>query len=351
MSEHTNQSRRAYLVGIGALATLGGCSQEDQGPEGTPEQTPVETSTASPTPTDTATPTATETPTPTETATPTPTSRTPDPDEPLAARYGVDQREATYRETEDGPLRIEASLPDGDRSFPLLVHVHGGAWRYGAPGYGMMDTLARAGVAVASVEYRLSGTATYPAPVRDVTASIKWVRANEPDWNIDTDRVTLMGGSAGAHLAALVAAAPDYPNFQPEGVDVEGSAEVDALVSHYGVFELRHDWACDDRNLGEFFGEDCDSEEVKAEATPLTHVDESHPPTLLFHGDEDELVPVDSSRTYRDTLQQAGVPVEYKELEGVGHGYTEPENEKQAEVRRRTHRRTVNYLFQGPWAE
>lgn len=305
-------TRRRYLLAVGTAATLSGCA-------------------------DTTTP-ATESET------------TPTPENPLGetdARY----REATYRETAEGLFRIKAAIPKGEGPFPVVVHVHGGAWRYGEPRLRGVQRLVERDIATASVEYRLSGTATYPAPVRDVVAAVQWVRANEPGWNIDPDRVALLGGSAGSHLAALVAGAPDQPNFQPEGFDADASAAVDAAVLHYGIYDLTGRDACADRNTKQFFGDDCASESVVAEASPITHVDATHPPVFLFHGDADELVPVEQSRRYRDALDAAGVPVEYTELDGARHGYIDPNNERMADTRRDVHDQTADFLLEGPLAE
>lgn len=218
-------TRRRYLLSVGAAATLSGCG----GDESTTEA-----------------------------------GNTPTPENPIS-ETGANYREETYRETADGPLRVEAAIPSGDGPFPVVVHVHGGAWRYGEPRVRGLRRLVDAGIAAVSVQYRLSGTATYPAPVRDVTAAVKWVRANELGWNIDTERVALLGGSAGAHLAALVAGAPEHPNFQPEGFDVDASAAVDAAVLHYGIYDLTGRDACADRNAKQFFGDDCSSDSVVAD--------------------------------------------------------------------------------------
>lgn len=305
-------TRRRYLLGVGTAATLSGCGESET----------AETDSGG----------------------------TPTPDNPLA-ETDAGYREAVYRETPEGPLSIEAAIPDGEGPFPAVVHVHGGAWRYGEPRLRGLKRLVEAGIATASVEYRLSGTATYPAPVRDVVAAVRWVRANEPGWNIDTERVALLGGSAGAHLAALVAGAPEHPNFQPDGFDVDASAAVEAAVLHYGIYDLTGRDACADQNTRQFFGDACGSESVVAEASPITHVDGEHPPVWLFHGTADELVPPEQSQRYRDALDSAGVSVEYTEIEGANHGYIDPNNEGMADTRRKVHGQTADALLDGVLAE
>jgi len=322
-------TRRNYLLSVGTVATLAGCgSEEPNGDRANGNQSTEQR----------------------------PSIEPPATDDPLAERYELLERETVYRETDEGPLRVVASLPDATGSIPVLMHYHGGAYRGGGPGYLGMDRLARAGIAVVSVEYRLSGTATYPAAVRDVIASIQWVQAGGPDWNIDPDRVALTGDSAGAHLAALAAAAPDHPNFQPENVPVDTPVDIDGVIPHYGIFDFRPEWVCERGStrvpLEAFLGEPCEeATELRAEASPAAHVDGDHPPVLLFHGEDDQELPVRTARAYRETLEEAGVPVEYREFEGVGHQYFARDTDRREDVFQESHRRMVTILFEGPWSD
>jgi acetyl esterase/lipase len=326
-------TRRNYLLSVGAVAGLAGCGSDESnenradGGRSNGEQ-------------------QTEAP---------PTIEPPDPSDPLAERYDLIERETVYRETPEEPLRVVASLPDATGPVPVLMHFHGGAFRGGSPGYLGMDTLARAGIGVISAGYRVSGTARYPAAVRDVIASIQWVQAGEPDWNIATDRVALTGDSAGAHLAAL-AAAPDHPNFQPVDFPVDATVDVDGVIPHYGIFDFRPEWVCERGStrvpLEEFLGKPCDEAiELRAEASPAAHVDSDHPPALIFHGEDDTELPVRTARAYRERLAEAGVPVEYREFEGVGHQYFARDTDRREEVFLESHRRMVTVLFEGPWSD
>lgn len=322
-------TRRKCLLGLCTLTGLSGCSGSGGGDSTSPAHTPTVT--------------ATRTSTPTE-VTPTPTS-----EEPLAAKYYTEREEAVYRETEDGPLSVIASIPSADGAFPLVVHIHGGAWQQGSAGYPGMEMLARAGIAVASVEYRLTGTAPHPAQIRDVNAAVRWLKANPQGWEIDTDRIALTGGSAGAHLSSLLAAAPNVKKFQPKGFDLEQPPTVDAVVPHYGAYDLRFEDGCGEAfpaPLRKLLDGKCSSEELKAEVSPITHIDNADPAVLLFHGGQDEMVPVEQSRRYRDALEKAGVPVKYHELEGVGHGYL-----AKKDLVRRTHEQMVTFLNEGPWRD
>jgi len=280
----------------------------------------------------------------------------PDLDGPLAERYESIERETVYREIDGQQLRVVAALPAVSDGSPVLMHFHGGAFRYGGPGYDGMEQLARAGIAVISVEYRLSGTATFPAAIRDVIASIQWVQANEPEWSLNPNRVALTGDSAGAHLAALAAAATDHPNFQPENYPVDTAVSIDALIPHYGIYDFRPAWVCERDStrvpVTEFLGESCASAtDLRAEASPVAHIDSDHPPVLLFHGTEDQTLPIKTARSYRDALSAAGISVDYREFEGVGHAYFVRDSNRKEEAFQESHRRKVRMLFEGPWSD
>jgi acetyl esterase/lipase len=259
----------------------------------------------------------------------------PDPptfDSPDDVRDGVEVfRTVPYRTTPSGTYHITLHRPTGPGPHPLLVYVHGGGWRAGDRHWGGATSHARMGLTVASVEYRLSGTATYPAAVRDVVAAVTWLRTRAASTaGIDPDRVVLVGGSAGAHLVALVGTAPDVDAFQPLGLDSTHADDIDGVIPISGVYDLRPDWAATDPAAVAFFG--CTGHECPAryaEASPVVHVDGDDPPTLVFHGTDDERIPYRTATAYRDALDAAGVPVTLLTAEGGGHGN----------------------IFSGPWAD
>ncbi|MEV8308278.1 alpha/beta hydrolase [Streptomyces flavidovirens] len=120
------------------------------------------------------------------------------------------------------PLELDLWLPaEPQGSVPVIVYIHGGAWRTGTRGGmgprmrdwrpGPFPRLARAGFAVASLDYRLSGEAVYPAQLDDVTAALAWLNARAAELGLDTRRIVTWGESAGAHLAALLALTAPVP--------------------------------------------------------------------------------------------------------------------------------------------
>ncbi len=221
------------------------------------------------------------------------------------------------------PLSLDLHLPgaaEASGRAPLIVFAHGGGWRKG--GRGMFcptmtgdDPFARitgAGFAVASVDYRLSAEAVYPAQVDDVAAALAWLRAHAREYGVDPDRTVLWGESAGATLVALVALRTD--------------AGVRGLIDWYGPSDL----TAMARDLGQL--DDPDTREAcwlghpvsadpdrAAAASPAAHVHAGAPPALIAHGLDDAAVPPAQSELLAAALRAAGVPVELDLVPGAGH--------------------------------
>lgn len=242
-------------------------------------------------------------------------------DEPSETVEGVETyRGVGYATAPEGELALDLHRPADDTTAPLLVHVHGGGWALGNRTWDREGRRhADLGIAAATVDYRLSGQATYPAAVRDVVAAVTWLRREAAGAaGIDPDRVVLIGESAGAHLSALVGNAADLSNFQPPGVSGAADA-VDGVVGISGIYHLTTDATDDESLTNSFFG--CTGSECPEkyrEGSPATHVEDA-PPTLLYHGTDDGTVPYRASTMYRDDLRDAGVPVELITGEGGAH--------------------------------
>jgi len=302
------RTRRRFLAATTAVALAGCAGLDDGSTDGDdPENSDSETTTPT---TDGGDATAYE------------LATAPAFDDPDATSDGVaTYRNVEYAETPEIPLALDLHRPATDEECPLLVHVHGGGW---ATGNRVWDAEGRRhaemGIAAATVDYRLSGTATYPAAVRDVVAAVTWLRRDAADAaGIDPDRVVLIGESAGAHLSALVGTAPDVEAFHPPGVDPVAD-DVDGVVGISGIYHLTEEGTDDEPLTNAFFG--CTGSECPEryrEGSPATHVDADSPPTLLYHGTEDGVVPYRASTMYRDDLQAAGVPATLITGEGGAH--------------------------------
>lgn len=132
------------------------------------------------------------------------------------------------------PLRLDLHLPiDREGPVPVVVYAHGGSFIGGVKEMGPWATLPQRGIAVASIEYRLGGEASWPEPVEDVLAAIRWVRAHAEHYGLDAGRMAGWGSSAGGYLMARAALADDRPLGRPVGAHQDVSAALDALVLHY----------------------------------------------------------------------------------------------------------------------
>lgn len=229
------------------------------------------------------------------------------------------------------PQVVDIYIPAKMGPHPLVLYIHGGGWTGGHTRHSgaladfprVLAALAAEGFVVASLEYRLSGDAKFPAQVQDAKASLRFLRDNAARYRIDPARVGIWGGSAGGHLTALTAL-----SCKDTSLDPAAAADVcaTAAVTWYGVFDFAAlaagrensvDTAAE-RLLG--CAARC-SAETYAPASPVTHIDAGDSPFLLIHGTEDKVVPVDQSRIGEARLKAAGVPVETIYIAGVDHSF------------------------------
>ena len=192
------------------------------------------------------------------------------------------------------------------------------------------------GYIVASIEYRFSQKAIFPAQIQDCQAAIRWLRANAKKYNIDTDHIGVGGGSAGGHLAALVGTSGGKKAFTPIGGNEDQSDRVQAVCDIFGPadFYTVVAQANEDKNAKSIFkwnngdpyskligGAKLGEDKEKCDAVSPTHyVSKDNPPFLIIHGDHDTLVPFAQSEELTDLLKKAGVEVTLQRLPGSGHG-------------------------------
>ena len=227
--------------------------------------------------------------------------------------------------------KLDLYVPDEGENLPLIIWVHGGAWLGGSKArYAPMEYL-KSGYAGASINYRLSQHAIFPAQIEDVKAAVRWLRANAETYRFDPNRFAAWGSSAGGHLVAMLGTAGDIEAFEV-GENLEISSRVQAVVDYFGPTDfiqmdayrlpdgLVHD-APDSPESKLVGGPIQEHKDRVAKANPITYVSKDDPPLLIIHGDQDKLVPYQQSVLLKDALEAVGARVTFYKVEGGGHGW------------------------------
>ncbi len=224
--------------------------------------------------------------------------------------------------------RPRDGVPDGKR-LPGVIQVHGGGWILGSrseQGIPLLNHLAANGWIGFNVDYRLSPRATLPEHVIDIKRAIAWVRENADDLGVDPERICITGGSAGGHLTALAALTASDRSLQPGFEDADTS--VLAAVPFYGVYDLTdrqhfypqfHDWLFEKIVLKASLA---DAEDIYRSVSPTYRIGDDAPAFLVFHGDQDTLVPVEDARAFVKRLEHVSKNnVLYVEMPGAEHAF------------------------------
>jgi acetyl esterase/lipase len=232
-------------------------------------------------------------------------------------------KDVIYRRVGARRAKLDVYLPATGRppltGRPALVAIHGGGWRGGTKsGYGReIAGLTKHGFAVIAVDYVLSrpGYPTWPDNLDDVREAVRWVRRNAADYAIDPARIAAIGSSAGGHLASLL-------GMNAGGIDPE--ARVSAVVDLYGPTDLAGLYKSPGAvlPLKLYLGKSpVDAPDLYAAASPIAHASGSAAPTLIIHGERDDLVPVAQSTDLARRLKAAGVLSEVIVVPRTGHAF------------------------------
>ncbi len=215
---------------------------------------------------------------------------------------------------------------EGPVAAPVLLYFHGGAWMMGdkrEQGIPMLEHLAERGFLCVTANYALSPKAKWPRHVLDCKLALAWVKRHIAEYGGDPSLVFLSGGSAGGHLAALVALTANDPVWQP-GFEEEDTS-VAACIPLYGVYDFVDSEKIGNANLTPILEHRVFPEagaEVFTAASPIARVSESAPPFLVVHGRSDVLVPVLSARAFVAALRARSTQVvAYVELPLTQHGF------------------------------
>lgn len=241
-------------------------------------------------------------------------------------------KDLAYATVGDRKLPLDLYLPaSADRPMPLVIWIHGGGWRGGSkanPGRALQ--LLERGYAVASVEYRLSGEAIFPAAIEDCKAAVSFLRLNAAKYDLDPDRFGVWGSSAGGHLVALLGTTNDVTDFDTHEVCKKAPATVQAVCDWFGPtdflrmndFPGRIDHDGPESPESRFIGGPIQQNKEKvAKANPITYVSKSDPPILIMHGEVDQAVPYNQSELLYAALQKAGVESTLYKVTKGDHGF------------------------------
>jgi len=243
----------------------------------------------------------------------------------------------TYKTIGSKALQLDLYIPKQSKAehTPLLIWVHGGAWFRGSKDEfiskngTLADKLVNEGYAIAAVNYRLSGEAVFPAQVADINDAINYLVNHASQYNISTDKVGIMGRSAGGHLASLIATSNNdtetgfyEANRQPEYdiavvLDFFGPSDINAMRGNSGNVDHDAPDAAEARLLG---ASPVERPDLAKWASSTTYIDTDTPPFIIMHGDADGVVPDSQSRILKTRLGESGVSNKLVVVQGAGHG-------------------------------
>lgn len=236
--------------------------------------------------------------------------------------------------------KLDLYLPEGDGPFPLVIMVHGGGFMFGdkADGMGLtgVDQLLADGYAVSSINYRLSGEATYPAQIYDAKAAVRFLRANAEQYKLNPDKFGAWGASAGGNLVALLGTTCGVAELEgAELGNADQSSCIQAVVDWFGPIDFLK---MDEQFAGTSCAQDhnaADSPESKlvgaeiqsvpdlvATTNPMNYISDDDAPFLIQHGSADCNIPPIQGKNLADALAPAigAENATYTLIDGAGHG-------------------------------
>jgi acetyl esterase/lipase len=249
------------------------------------------------------------------------------------------QRDLVYKRVNGAVLALDLYCPEKVSSpLPVIVWLHGGGWSKGRKeGHSPAVSLVDDGYAVASVDFRLTDVASFPAQIEDCKAAVRWLRANASKYNLDPNRIGVWGFSSGGHLAALLGTSGGVKELEGNGDNMSYSSRVQAVcvVSGPGdLLQLYRDATGPSGaemnpkvkpGLEALIGGSLEENKTKAlAASPISYISKDDPPFLILQGENDPTVPVSVTKSFYAALKAAGVDATLEIAAGRGHGVGGP---------------------------
>jgi acetyl esterase/lipase len=247
------------------------------------------------------------------------------------------QTDVEYAKAGDVSLKLDLYLPKAksEKPRPCVVWIHGGGWQGGNKSSGASRALpyAASGDYVgASVGYRLTDVAIWPAQIHDCKAAIRYLRANSQKLGIDADKIGVWGSSAGGHLVSLLGTSGDVKDVEGDLGTTGAGSRVACVVNFCGPTDFIA-FGQDNPGLSKpggpvyklFAGPPSEKEDAAKQASPVTYTSKDDPPFLHLHGTDDKTVPVNQAEKLDAALKKAGVSTTFVKIEGGGHGFGGPQ--------------------------
>lgn len=240
----------------------------------------------------------------------------------------------TYTKVNEWEGKVDLYLPaKKNKPTPVVINIHGGGWNHGKKeeqtGF---STFFKAGFAVANMEYRLTGQATAPAAIEDTRCVLIYLIKNAKDLNIDVNKIIIMGGSSGGHLALMGGLLGNDHRFDSNCPGVE-KIKVAAIIDKYGITDV-WDWGYGpnirSKSATNWLGDKAKDEVFAKSVSPISYINKNSPPVFIVHGDADPTVPYQQSVDLHKKLVEAGVKTEFITVAGGLHGKFD--KEKNSEI-------------------
>lgn len=224
-----------------------------------------------------------------------------------------------YKNINGKSLQLDIYRPKNlEKPAPLLIFIHGGGWSGGQRSDYLvyLATFAKRGYVTATVSYRLLNDGPWPACAEDITDAVQWFYNNGETYGYDPDRIAVIGGSAGGHLALLAAYEWEKTGGSINSTSVpEKNHRIKAVVDFYGPVDLTTEYARTHPTVTSFLVKSFEeAPEIYIEASPVHYLDKNDPPTIIFQGTSDNTVPASQSVLLKEKLDSLGVPAELYRL-------------------------------------
>lgn len=257
---------------------------------------------------------------------------------------GQTETYAKYTTWPQADLQMSIFRPNTKEKTPAVIFVPGGGWIVAPKEQGNQLTfkLAEAGFAVASIEYRTIVQANYVDIVGDVKAAVRYLRAHADEFNIDKNKIAIMGVSAGGWISSMVGVTAGVEKFD-FGENLNQSSKVQAVIDIFGPSDLTKIGADYSKEIQESWtsasgevsllanglagfkdnkgGSILDTPETAKATNPITYIGKNAPPFLIFHGNADKTVSPSQSKILYEALTKKGIDAEYYVVNGAGHDF------------------------------